>query len=89
MSIPLWLVVCGDHKLSPGVVVCRHLLDGESREWCPVAIEGEECYDWICPECRKKYPVGTDFGDFDAVCLYCVRELQKTATLIHEVPDPE
>jgi hypothetical protein len=87
MSTPLWLVECGDHKRAPGVVVCRHLLNGESREWCPVVNEGEECYDWSCPECRKKY--GMNFEDFDAVCLHCVRELQKTATVIHEAPDEE
>jgi hypothetical protein len=88
MDTEQFLVECRDHKLAPGVVVCRHLLNGQSREWCPVGGESPECYDWLCPECGKDFPdIGVE--DLHTVCVHCIRALQQTATVIHELPDAE
>jgi hypothetical protein len=88
MGYQQYMVQCADHKFAPCVVVCRHLVSGESREWYPVIVEGQECYDWICPECAKSFGE-IPLDDLQAVCMHCVREMQKTATVIHEEPDEE
>jgi hypothetical protein len=56
--------------------------------WCPVAGEAQEGYDWLCPECGKDFP-DISPEDLHTVCAHCIRALQQTATVIHELPDEE
>ena len=70
------LIKCGDHKYAPAVIVCVHLFDGTSHEWCRCEVEGGEESDWLCPECRERLP-DVDPEDLKAVCMHCARKRRK------------
>ena len=75
------LVQCGDHKFAPGVLVCVHLLDGTSHEWCRCEVEGEEeCY-WFCPECFERLPKLVS-DDLKTLCMHCARERREHSQAI-------
>jgi hypothetical protein len=74
------LIKCSDGMYAPTVVVCRHLFDGESNSWNPVSGEGEEVFDWLCPECLAKFPADVDVDDLKAVCMHCARQMREDAT---------
>ena len=67
-------ITCEVHGRTPGVIVCRHLFDGESKVWCPI-VGGENNY-WICPECGEKYP-DIPLGDLRSVCMHHAREMRE------------
>jgi hypothetical protein len=70
------LIECGDHKYSPAVIVCVHLFDGTSHEWCRIEGEGEEMDDWLCPECAERMDE-LNVDDLRTVCMHCARELRE------------
>lgn len=73
------LIQCGDGGLAPAVIVCKHLLDGKSRTWCPVGRSDTEVeHDWLCPKCLERFP-DKDLSELEAVCLHCARRLKKRA----------
>ena len=88
MDTKPFLVECRDHKPAPDVVVRRPLRKRVVGMWCPVAGEAQEGYDWLCPECGKDFP-DISPEDLHTVCAHCIRALQQTATVIHELPDEE
>jgi len=67
------LITCDVHGLVPGVIVCRHLVDGESKEWRPVT--GGENNDWICPKCGDLYP-NIPIDDLRSICMYHARVMR-------------
>ena len=70
------LIECGDHKYAPGVIVCVHLFDGTSHEWCRLPNEDGEMDDWVCPACFERLPeLGVD--DLKMVCMHCARALRE------------
>ena len=70
------LIQCGDHKYAPAVVLCVHLCDVRSSEWCPIPSgEPEVEHDWLCPECLARMD-DLSVDDLRTVCIHCVRELQ-------------
>lgn len=74
------LIQCGDHSYAPGVIVCRHLFDGESNTWCPVdSGEPEVDYDWLCPKCFEQFPF-VDVDDLLSVCMHCTRSLKRRSS---------
>ena len=44
MGSQRFMVEWADHRLAPGVGVRRHLVSGESREWCPIITEDQEFF---------------------------------------------
>lgn len=74
------LIQCGDHQWAPWSIVCKHLVSGESADWCPVAAEedGEVEHDWLCPSCLANHP-NHDVDDLKAICIHCVRILRGKA----------
>ncbi len=75
------LIQCGDHKFAPWSVVCIHLIEGTSKEWTPVQVEGgtEVENDWMCPDCVSKMEAGdTDMVPLlRPICIHCVRKLRR------------
>ncbi|NLS97667.1 MAG: hypothetical protein GXX96_36465 [Planctomycetaceae bacterium] len=77
------LIECGDHQFAPGIVVCKHLVDGDSKRWCRVRSGEQEFDDWVCPECfRRIWAVGVE--DLRSVCIHCAEQLRAEG---EEVPD--
>lgn len=72
------LIQCGDHSYAPYSIVCVHLIAG-TTEWCPIPSDHPEVdHDWLCPKCLEQFSdIGID--DIRAVCIHCVRDLQKKA----------
>lgn len=78
------LIECGDDGWRPWSLVCKHLCDGESRDWRPIESNNPYVeYDWCCPECLKllkKKNAGDDGIDMvpllNAVCVLCVERLR-------------
>ena len=75
------LVQCGDHQYAPGVVVCVHLLDGTSHEWCRCGVESGEESDWVCPECYERLPESNP-DDLKVICMHCARKRRKHSEAI-------
>jgi hypothetical protein len=74
------LIQCGDHKWAPWSLVCVHLVNRESHEWCPVPNPDPEVdHDWLCPQCFEKYP-DVDVEVVRCICIHCVRELRAGAS---------
>ncbi len=70
------LIECGDRKQAPGVIVCVHLFDGTSHEWCRLPSDDGEVDDWVCPACFERLPeLGVD--DLRLVCMHCARALRE------------
>lgn len=73
------LIQCGDGGQAPAVIICKHLLEGESRTWCPIESDDPEVdHDWLCPRCLERLP-NIELSDLEAVCLHCSRKLRKRA----------
>jgi hypothetical protein len=73
------LIQCGDHSWAPWSMVCVHLVEGTSKQWCPMPQdEGSEVKnDWLCPECRAAAQQDRiSAEDLKAICIHCVRSLQ-------------
>ena len=79
MSCPR-LIQCGDH-LAPWALTCTHIMLGTATEVVPIRCEGREVeYDWLCPQCYRKYYMDNDnwkTDDLALVCMYCLREIMK------------
>jgi hypothetical protein len=70
------LITYADHKFAPAVLICIHLFDGTSHDWCRVENAGGEADDWYCPDCLGRvYELGLD--DLRVVCMHCARTLQQ------------
>ena len=84
-DIPDHLIHCADDGLVPWAIVCRHLLDGLSREWIPVPVEDGRpvANDRLCPACYRGHYLGYDrakdpaaaAADLATVCVHCVGEM--------------
>jgi hypothetical protein len=70
------LVRCRDGGMAPGVIVCRHLAEGASREWIEIPTPLGESNDYLCPECFEKGPEGLTEDDLVLICLHCAREMR-------------
>lgn len=75
------LIQCGDHSYAPWSIVCVHLIGG-ATDWCPVPSDHPEVdHDWHCSQCRDQCP-DVDIDDLQAICIHCVRELQREAGIV-------
>lgn len=71
------LIECGDHSYAPAVIICTHLMEGESHSWCPIdSTDPEIEHDWLCPTCLKHIPF-IDADDLVVVCMHCARRLKR------------
>ena len=90
MSTAPTLIQCGDHKWAPYVIVCVHLLSGQSREWEPLPIGEDDNReidsDWLCPECGKVHDeiheegrsyTDEEMNNLRPICIHCCRKLRK------------
>ena len=79
------MLKCGDHKYAPGGIVCVHLINGTSSEWCPVsdldewADRTEIENDWLCPACAAKW-WHLQIEDIRCVCIHCIREMREKSS---------
>lgn len=75
------LIECGDGRYAPAVMVCVHLLEGESEEWCAVPSGDLEVeHDWLCSECYGRFEsLGVD--EMQLVCMHCANEMREQAGL--------
>ena len=73
------LIQCGDDGFAPAVILCVHLANGISNEWCAVPSGDPEVdYDWLCPDCfKQKDTISVD--DIRAVCMHCATRLRQNA----------
>lgn len=72
------LIKC-KHGMLPWSIVCIHLIHGESREWIQLPTDEPGSYDWICPECDKRWEqvvIKKQIDDLRPVCIVCVDELR-------------
>ena len=63
---------CEDHVNAPGIIVCKHLVDGQSKRWCRVRSGDQDFDDWVCPECFRRI-WAVDVEDLRCVCLHWAR----------------
>lgn len=70
------LVECGDHKLAPSNVICIHLFNGTSTEWCPISSgDPQTVNDWLCPDCIQNLET-LSVHDLRTVCMHCCRDMK-------------
>jgi hypothetical protein len=63
--------------MAPAVIVCRHLLDGTSREWVEIVPDDhQEVSDWICRDCAERFP-DIPVEDLRSVCMHCCRAFRE------------
>lgn len=77
MAVPL-VIQCGDHRYAPYSLVCIHLRDGQSNDWCPVEVTDsrEVESDWVCESCRDLHRQNIDITNhLQIVCINCLREM--------------
>jgi hypothetical protein len=63
--------------MAPMIIVCRHLLDGTSKEWVELPDPDEECSDFLCPECFERGPDRLTTEELAAVCMHCARRMRE------------
>jgi len=81
MSLPR-LIECGNHQFAPWALTCTHVMSGTAADVVPIRCEeGREAeFDWLCPECYRKYWLGNNdwtTGDLALVCIHCLRKIMK------------
>jgi hypothetical protein len=79
MAVPL-VILCGDHSYAPWAIVCIHLINDPSNQWCKIeVVDGREVDgDWVCPDCYDKHQAGDDPVDqLVPLCMHCVNHLKQ------------
>jgi hypothetical protein len=72
------LIKCGNHQHAPGLVVCVHLFEGTSKQWCRLPSGDGEVDDWVCPDCFDRlFDLTVD--DLRTVCMHCARRMRREA----------
>ena len=77
------LIECRDHRFAPYAATCVHVIQRTATDVVPVRCGegGEVEYDWLCPQCHKKYFLDNedtwDVDDIVVVCIHCLREIMK------------
>jgi hypothetical protein len=71
------LIHCGDGKMAPASMLCRHLVNGESDRWIQLPQpDGGEVFDYLCPKCLHRasmHNLGVE--DLVTYCFHCAREM--------------
>ena len=79
MSFP-GLIECGNHQFAPSAATCVHVIQRTATDVVPVRCEegGEDEYDWLCPQCFKKYFLHNENTfDVDDLVIVCIHYLRK------------
>lgn len=75
------LIECRHNQLSPGVVVCVHLMMEQSKEWRAIPSDDPSvAYDWVCPKCMERGPHGS-FDDLSIACVGCINKHRRNLGL--------
>ena len=80
------LIECGDHQWAPMVIVCIHLISGDSHEFCRIPSGDLQTeWDYLCPTCLEGCGGDLeecDIDDLRPVCIHCSRYMLKKGVVL-------